>query len=130
MIILYNNNDLDNTNQSLGKIKLLTRVSGEGNITTAYEKINLCSITLNPGKYILIATVQSTDVAKTSAYVEINNGKIGFAAEEFTGGGGFFMITNIPFVLDLDTTQSIYLDIQTEVNSGYWFGSFTGLQVG
>ena len=103
---------------------------GEGNITSSFKKINLCSVTLKPGKYILIATVQSSDVSKTSAYAEINNGTIAYASEEFTGGGGFFMQTNIPVVLDLSIEQTIYLDIQSEASSGYWFGSFTGLQIG
>ncbi len=117
-------------NQSLGKIKLLTRVAGEGNITSAFKKINLCSVTLSPGKYMLIATVQSTNVSNTSAFAEINNGTTTYASEEFTGGGGFFMQTNIPVVLDLPIAQTIYLDIQSEASSGYWVGSFTGLQVG
>ena len=74
--------------------------------------------------------MQSSDVSKTSAYAEINNGKINFASEDFAGGGGFFMATNIPVVLDLSIEQTIYLDIQSEASSGYWFGAFTGLQIG
>lgn len=79
---------------------------------------------------MLIATVQSTNVSNTSAFAEINNGTTTYASEEFTGGGGFFMQTNIPVVLDLPIAQTIYLDIQSEASSGYWVGSFTGLQVG
>lgn len=90
----------------------------------------MCSINLKAGKYILIATAQSSNVANTSALASINDGIISFASEEFTGGGGFFMQTNIPVVVDFKTDKTIYLDIQTEASSGYWFGAFTGLQIG
>lgn len=116
-------------NNSLGNIKMVDRVSGEGNITESFKKINLCSKTLQPGLYLMIASVQSTNVSGTSALATINNGIIAFTSEEFSSNGGFFMQTNIPFVLDLKNEQTIYLDVQTEASSGYWFGSFTGLRL-
>lgn len=108
---------------------MVDRVSGEGNITESFKKINFCSKTLQPGLYLMIASVQSTNVSDTSALATINNGIIEFTSEEFSSNGGFFMQTNIPFVLDLKNEQTIYLDVQTEASSGYWFGSFTGLRV-
>ena len=90
----------------------------------------MCSINLKAGKYIIVVHVESTDVSKTSAYININDGTTVLATEEFTGGGGFFMQTNVPVVVDFKTDKTLYIDIQTEASSGHWIGAFNCMQIG
>lgn len=120
----------DEVNNSLANIKLIDRVFDEGDITSAFTGLLLCSINLKAGKYIIIAHVESTNVAKTSAYINVNDGITSFVTEEFTGGGGFFMQTNVPVVVDFKTDKTLYLDIQTEASSGNWIGAFNCMQIG
>ena len=90
----------------------------------------MCSINLKAGKYIIIAHVESTNVAKTSAYIDVNDGITSLVTEEFTGGGGFFMQTNVPLIFESKTDKTLNLIIQTEASSGHWIGAFNCMQIG